>query len=442
MDNARRPRRQQPPPDSKDGHRSSSNTMTSPHTLSLARSLIDQLPDYALKDILRSVAHLTLVQEALVTSTLPPASTESFRSKRTKRSSSTPSGSRHGSPSPYPDSRPTRHDLSTTHPVVHSEPLTPQMQQTRKQLLVLIHRVNVYYSNTFNTADAVTCLLNIAHRALDQQSVPIRSPTPTTPEPTAESAAVSGSSLPTPPRTTEAETGAPLTHPRAIIPIADDILSSLVMILIQYPRSRHNASALTISKEEPSARIEDETTGDDCDLTDALLEMVYALLDHEQYSRRPLAIRLSEFLVQVALQRERTFRDRERRKRKYLFGAGSDLFSSGRVFDRWRHGLGQLSRASGSGVAGLDHVSGIGMDGDLLEGGVDSEDDIRGETKKRLREQQLQRCQPRVRDGQQHQQDDNWDSFSISQSNMDSPFIVWGSMASEREVWSIVFFNK
>ncbi|KAG9063923.1 hypothetical protein KI688_004037 [Linnemannia hyalina] len=426
MDNARRPRRQQPLPDSKDGHRGSRNTTTSPHTLSLARSLIDQLPDHTLREILHSVAHLTLVQETLVTSTLPPASTESFRSKRTKRSSSTPTNSRHGSPSPYPDSRSTRHNLSaTTQPVARSEPLTPQMQQTRKQLLVLIHRVNVYYSNTFNTADAVTCLLNIAHRALDQQSVPIRSPTPTTPEPALESAPVSGSSLPTPPRTTEAETVAPLSHPRAIIPIADDILRSLVMILIQYPRSKHIEPTATISREEPSARTEKETTGDDCDLTDALLEMVYALLDHEQYSRRPLAICLSEFLVHIALQRERTFRDRERQKREYLLGAGSDLLSSDRVIDRWRHGLGQLSKAIGSGVARLGRDSGIGMGGDLPGGGVDSEDDMRGETKKRLREQQLQRCQPRVRDDQsQHQQDDNWEGFSMGQSNMDSPFIV------------------
>lgn len=197
------------------------------------------------------------------------------------------------------------------------------------------------------------------------------------------------------------------------------------MILIQYPRSKRIASMATISNEEPSARTENETTGDDCDLTDALLEMVYALLDHKQYSRRPLAIRLSEFLVQVALQRERMFRDREQQKRKYFFGAGSDLFSSDRVFDRWRHDLGELSRASGSGVAGLDRDSGIGMDRNLLGGGIDSEDDTRGETKKRIREQQLQRCQPRVRDDQsQHQQNDNWGSFSMSQSNMDSPFIV------------------
>ena len=426
MDNARRPRRQQPLPDSKAAHRGNHNTTTSPHTLSLARSLIDQLPDHTLRDILHSVAHLNLVQEALVTSTLPPAAIESFRSKRARRSSSTLSGSRHGSPSPYSDFRPTRHDLSaTTQPVAQSESLTPQMQQTRKQLLVLIHRVNVYYSNTFNTADAVTCLLNIAHRALDQQSVPIRSPTPTTPEPTAEPATVSESSLPTPPRTTEAETVIPLSHPRTIIPIADDILRSLVMILIQYPRSRHIASTATISKEEPSARTENETTSDDCDLTDVLLEMVYALLDHDQYSRRPLAIRLSEFLVQVALQRERTFRDRERQKRKYLFGAGSDSIFSSRVIDRWRHGLGQLSRANRSGVAGLDRDAGIGMDRGLLGDGIDSEDDTRGETKKRIREQQLQRCQPRVRDDQsQHQQNDNWGSFSMSQSNMDSPFIV------------------
>ncbi|KAF9536762.1 hypothetical protein EC957_009795 [Mortierella hygrophila] len=426
MDNVRRPRRQQPLPDSKDGHRGNRNTTASPHTLSLARSLIDQLPDHTLREILHSVAHLTLVQETLVTSTLPPARTESFRSKRTKHSSPTPSNSRHGSPSPYPDSRSTRHNLSaTTQPITQSGPLMPQMQQTRKQLLALIHRVNVYYSNTFNTADAVTCLLNIAHRALDQQSVPIRSPTPTTPEPTLESAPVSGSSLPTPPRTTEAETVAPSSHPRAIIPIADDILRSLVMILIQYPRSKHITSTATISREEPSARTENEMTADECDLTDALLEMVYALLDLEQYSRRPLAIRLSEFLVQIALQRERTFRDRERQKRKYLLGAGSDLFSSGRVIDHWRHGLGQLSKAIGSGVTKSDRDSGIGMDGDLPGGGVDSEDDMRGETKKRLREQQLQRCQPRVRDDQsQHQQDDNRGGFSVSQSNMDSPFIV------------------
>lgn len=197
------------------------------------------------------------------------------------------------------------------------------------------------------------------------------------------------------------------------------------MILIQYPRSNHIASMATISNDEPSARTENDMTDDDCDLTDVLLEMVYALLDHEQYSRRPLAIRLSEFLVQVALQRERTFRDREQQKRRYFFGIGSDFFSSDRITDRWRHGLGQLSRVSRSGVARLDRDSDTGMDGDLPGGGGFSEDDMRGETKKRLPEQQPQRCQPRVRDDHsQHQKDDHWGSFSMSQSNTDSPFIV------------------
>ncbi|KAF9152089.1 hypothetical protein BG015_005780 [Linnemannia schmuckeri] len=428
MDNSRRPRRQQPLTDSGDGrvgYRNSTST-TSPHTLSLARNLIDQLPDHSLRDVLRSVAHLTLVQDALITSTISPTSTESFRSKRPKRSPPTPSGSRHGSLSPYLDSRPTRHDLSaTTQPIALSEPLTPQMQQTRRQLLILIHRVNVYYSNTFNTADAVTCLLNIAHRALDQQSVPIRSPIPTIPEPTADSAASSKSSLPTPPRTTEVETAAPSSQPSVIIPIADDILSSLVMILIQYPRSKHIASMTTTSHEEPSASTDNEMTGDECDLTDALLEMVYALLDHEQYSQRPLAIRLSEFLVEVALRRERKFRDQERQKRKSLFSTQSNSFSYGRSINHWQYGLGQLSKTSGSGVAGLDRDSGIGMDGDLIGGGADSEDDIRGETKKRLRERQLQKCQQRVQDEKSlQQQDDQWGSFTMSQSNMDSPFIV------------------
>ncbi|KAF8929085.1 hypothetical protein BGZ47_001282 [Haplosporangium gracile] len=428
MDNSRRPQRQQPLTDSRDGrlgYRNSSPT-TSIHTLSLARNMIDQLPDHSLRDVLHSVAHLTLVQKVLVTSTILPTSTESFPSKRPKRSPPTPSGSRHASPSPYLDSRPTRHDLSaTTQPIALSEPLTPQMQQTRKQLLILIHRVNVYYSNTFNTADAVTCLLNIAHRALDQQSIPIRSPTPTTPEPTTDSAASSGSSLPTPPRTTETDTAAPSSQPRIIIPIADNILSSLVMILIQYPRSKHIASMTTTSQEELSARTDNEMTGDDCDLTDALLEMVYALLDHEQYNQRPLAIRLSELLVEVALRRERRFREQERQKRKSLFSTRSGSFSSDRSIDRWQYGLGGLSRTSGNGVAGLDRDSGTGMDGDFIGGGADSEGDIRSETKKRLRERQLQKCQPRVRDDQNlQQQNDHWGSFTMSQSNMDSPFIV------------------
>ncbi|KAG0294760.1 hypothetical protein BGZ96_000514 [Linnemannia gamsii] len=425
MDNSRRPRLQRPLSDSKDGHLGDRNTKTSPYTLSLARSLIDQLPDHMLRDVLHSVAYLTLVQEALVTSTLPPASTESFRSKRPKRSSPTPSGSRHGSLSPRPSSRPTSQDLSAlTLPGTQSMPLTPQMQQTRKQLLTLIHRVNVYYSNTFNTAEAVTCLLNIAHRALDQQSVPIRSPTPTTPEPT-ESATISGSSLPTPPWAMETDTASPSPQPRAIIPIADDILSSLVMILIQYPRYKHNASRATRSQEERSARTGNEIASDDCDLTDALLEMVYALLDHEQYSQRPLAIRLSEFLVQVALQRERAFQDQERQRRKSLFSTRSNSFSSDLSSNRWRHDLRQLGKTSGSGVVRIDHDSGIGMDRDLIGGAVGSEMDMQGDSKERLQDQQLQRCQPRVHDDQvKRQQDVNWGNFSMCQSNMDSPFIV------------------
>lgn len=425
MNNSRRPRRQRPLSDSKDGRLSDRNTKTSPHTLSLARSLIDQLPDHMLRDVLHSVAHLTLVQEALVTSTLPPASTESFRSKRPKRSSPTPSGSRHGSPSPRPSSRPTSQDLSTTTlPGTQSMSLTPQMQQTRKQLLILIHRVNVYYSNTFNTADAVTCLLNIAHRALDQRSVPIRSPTPTTPEST-EPAASSGSSLPTPPWAMETDTASPSPQPGAIIPIADDILSSLVMILIQYPRSKHITSTANKSQEERSARTGNEIADDDCDLTDALLEMVYALLDHEQYSQRPLAIRLSEFLVQVALQRERTFRDQERQRRKLLVSTRSSSFSSDLSSNRWRRGLRQLGKANGSGVVRIDHDSDIGMNSDLIGDGAGSDMDMQGESKKRLQDQQLQRCHSRVRDDQvKRRQDVNWGSLSMCQSNMDSPFIV------------------
>jgi hypothetical protein len=223
----------------------------------------------------------------------------------------------------------------------------------------------------------------------------------------------------------ETDTASPSPQPRDIIPIADDILSSLVMILIQYPRSKHIASMVTKSQEERPARTENGIADDDCDLTDALLEMVYALLDHEQYTQRPLAIRLSEFLVQVALQRERAFRDQGRQKRKSLFSARSDSVSSDRSIDRWRHGLGQHDRAIGGGVAGIDRDSDIGMDGDLIGGGVGSGMDMQGNTKKRVHEQQLQQCQPRAREDQdQRGQDDNWGSFSMSHSNMDSPFIV------------------
>ncbi|KAF9104728.1 hypothetical protein BGX29_001410 [Mortierella sp. GBA35] len=395
--------------------------MKSPHTLSLARTLIDQPPDYTLRDVLHSVAHLTLVQEALVTSTTPPTNSGSARSKRPKRSSTTPTGSRHASSSPRLDHRPTRHDLSATRQQVNNTaPLTPQMQHTRKQLLVLIHRVNVYYSKTFNTADAVTCLLNIAHRALDQQSVPIRSPTssvssePTAGQPASASASTSVSALPTPPRTMKAE---------IIVPVADDILNSLAMVLIQYPRYKHIPSS-TASQ----AHRENQETGDDCDLSDALLEMLYALLDHEYYNQRPLAILLSEFLVQTALQRERRFQERWRRqKRKFLFAAQSlDSYSSGRSIDRWRRDLARFEGAGVGGVDGFDREP--GMDGDDGVGsvdGVESEIDMQGKGKKRFCEQQLQRCQPRLQGDQRGACMDDWSSSVMrTQPDMDSPFVV------------------
>ncbi|KAG0378910.1 hypothetical protein BGX24_002404 [Mortierella sp. AD032] len=292
----------------------------------------------------------------------------------------------------------------------------------RKQLLVLIHRVNVYYSNTFNTADAVTCLLNIAHRALDSHSVPIRSTTSTAPEPIAdqtvsELASSSGSSLPTPPRTLEADTASLSTRTADVIPMADDILSSLAMILIQYPRSKRMASL--ISQDETPAWTESKATSDDCDLTDALIEMVYALLDHEHYRERPLAARLSEFLVQIALQRERKFREQERQKRKPLHAIRSGRYSSGR-FDCWRQGQERLNGASAD--SGLQS----GMEGDTIgRGGVDSvEVDMRSKTKKRLREQQSKRCQVRLGLGRQGLEQDDWGSDVMGQTEMVSPFLV------------------
>ncbi|KAF9123963.1 hypothetical protein BGW39_008558 [Mortierella sp. 14UC] len=383
---------------------------------------------HTLRDVLHSVAHLTLVQEALVTPTLPPTISEASRSKRPKRSSPTLTGSRHGSPSLNSDHRPTRHDLSATpQPITQTSLLTPQMQQKRKQFLALIHRVNIYYSNTFNTADAVTCLLNIAHRAIDSESVPIRSVTPIGPGPIAdrppsELASSSRSSLPTPPRTSEADTSRSPLREGVIVPMADDILSSLVMILIQYPRSMHTASLNTASRNETSSWTESETTSDDCDLADTLLEMVYALLDHEHYRERPLAIRLSEFLVEIALQRERKFREQERQKRWPLLSIQS---GSGRFIDRWRQGLKRLDDASGSsGVDGSGRESGIERDIIGLTAVSSMQADVQSKTKKRLREQQPQRWQTRLGIDRQRLERDGWESSVTGQAEMASPFIV------------------
>ncbi|KAG0267828.1 hypothetical protein BGZ95_002737 [Linnemannia exigua] len=298
------------------------------------------------------------------------------------------------------------------------------MQQMRKQLLVLIHRVNVYYSNTLNTADAVTCLLNIAHRALDSHSVPIRSTTPIAPEPFAdqtvsELASSSESSLPTPPRTLDADTASLSTRAADIIPMADDILSSLVMILIQYPRSKRMAS-LT-SQDDTPAWTETKATSDDCDLTDALIEMVYALLDHDHYRERPLATRLSEFLVQIALQRERKFREQERQKRKPLLPIRSGSYSSGRFIDRWRQGRERLNGTSGSGVDDSGR-----MESDTFSrGGIDSvEIDMQSKIKKRVHEQQSKRCQERLDLDRQGLQHGDWGDEVMGPSEMASPFLV------------------
>ncbi|KAF9900155.1 hypothetical protein EC991_007816 [Linnemannia zychae] len=421
----RRPRRPRTLSDNQDGHQNNhdtrvatTTTTTSPHTLSIARSLIDQLPDNTLRDVLHSVAHLTLVQEALVASVLPPTSSVTSRSKRPKRSSPTPTGSRHGSPSPYLDNRPNKHDLSaTTQLSGQADHPTPQMHQMRKQLLALIHRVNVYYSNTFNTADAVTCLLNIAHRALDSESVPIKStnspePGPITYRTPSELASSPVSSLPTPPRISETVTTRSPPREGDIIPMADDILSSLVMILMQHPRSKHATPLKTASQSKTPAWTESETIGDDCDLTDTLLEMVYALLDHDHYRERPLAICLSEFLVEIALQRERKFREQERQKRKPLLAIQS---GSGRFIDRWRQGLKRLDETSSSNKVD-SHARESSNEGEVVGlAGVGSMGvGVQNNTKKRLREQQPRRWQPRIEIDRHRLEQDDWESDARS----------------------------
>ncbi|KAG0225871.1 hypothetical protein BGW42_004065 [Actinomortierella wolfii] len=108
-----------------------------------------------------------------------------------------------------------------------------------------------------------------------------------------------------PPRSSVITTQPHQRFERGIVPIEREILSSLTMILLHHP-SQKQRRALAIKQGNNADDI--ETTEDGCDLEDWLLEAVYNLLEHERYKGHAMAEALSEYIVQVALARERRYR--------------------------------------------------------------------------------------------------------------------------------------
>ncbi|CAO3564327.1 unnamed protein product [Mortierella alpina] len=259
-----------------------------------------------------------------------------------------------------------------------TSPELRKAQDDLKRLLTVVRQVNVFYSHTLHAPDSVVTLLNVANHAVDPQSIPIlsaaslssalhnhaetrsnRNPrkrshhenerSDARPRCSARgSLATSSSSLPTPsasPSFAVAEarfmpprygdlivdpsnTHASLTQQTPASPcstilpqeylelLADRILSSLVMMLIEHPRTKYQPSKSKPGVPKCDGSISVEETGDDCDLSDALLEMVYTLLEQNLYRERPLAKQLSDFLVRIALDRERRFQSRQQHQQQ------------------------------------------------------------------------------------------------------------------------------
>ncbi|KAF9969350.1 hypothetical protein BGZ73_008336 [Actinomortierella ambigua] len=115
-------------------------------------------------------------------------------------------------------------------------------------------------------------------------------------------------------------------HPqqqRGIVPISHEILSSLTMILLHHPSQKQrqveaNQPGGKTAVYQGRAATDDETTAmsateDGCDLEDWLLEAVYNLLEHETYKGQVMAETLGEYIVRVALARERRYRSQRSR---------------------------------------------------------------------------------------------------------------------------------
>ncbi|KAF9570839.1 hypothetical protein EC968_001327 [Mortierella alpina] len=102
--------------------------------------------------------------------------------------------------------------------------------------------------------------------------------------------------------------------------LADHILNSLTMMLIEHPRSKYlprkNKPSVSECDDPPS----EEATEDDCDLSDAVLEKVYTLLEQSLYRERPLAKQLSGFLVRIRLVRERRLQALQRQQQQQKRG--------------------------------------------------------------------------------------------------------------------------
>ncbi|KAF9961893.1 hypothetical protein BGZ72_001000 [Mortierella alpina] len=343
----------------------------------LADTLISNLPEQALRDILRSLSYLAPVHRAIEayaascqTSSPSQSSTQQRPIKRRilQPAFFSPTAP-HPSHLPSPDELPFVHSLedihrqgsahSTDHTETYAraesnaERTSPELraaQENLQRLLILVRKVNVFYSHTLHAPDSVISLLNIANNAVDPQSIPIYSsaalssaifhPPELRPNPNPRKRVHpendGSSSLPTPsgspsfamtePHFRHQRYGDLIVNPSstdsASLPqeylelLADRILNSLAMMLIHHPRSKYQPKSKPDAPpcDDPTSTA--EVVGDDCDLSDALLEMVYTLLDQSLYRKRPLAKQLSEFLIRIALDRERRFQSQQQQKQE------------------------------------------------------------------------------------------------------------------------------
>ncbi|KAF9988962.1 hypothetical protein BGZ75_008143 [Mortierella antarctica] len=386
----------------------------------LADTLINRLPEQALRDILRSLSYLAPVHRAIEayarSCQTPSPSQPSTQQRPAKRrilqpAYFSPTASHHTHLSsanelPWVHSLEDIHRQGSAQDSIHTgtyagtgsntEGASPELrraQEALQRLLILVRKVNVFYSHTLHVPDSVVSLLNIANNAVDPQSIPIRSAAalssmfnnhaesqsnPNNPRKRAHqenerahqenerahqeneraddrkprcrtrglpSTSSSSSSLPTPSASpsiamTEAcfqpqrygdlvvDPSSNNTHSSSTSPsstslpqeylelLADRILSSLTMMLIEHPPSRYQPRtkpSVSESNDADSMSVE-VTDDDDCDLSDALLEMVYTLLEQSLYRERPLAKQLSDVLLRIALGRERRFQALQRQQ--------------------------------------------------------------------------------------------------------------------------------